>query len=155
MGALALLMTFILLRIIAFVAARPEQFPDEGYGTVLLLLFVLLLLRSAGTTQRHALRARRVDLHLAQPVRPRSVMLGQFGAVVLSALSYHDYEGIALNEDEKPRLVADLGDNNFFMLRNHGLLTVNDHPQWYTVSGGSRSYVETLVNDLAGKRRSQ
>ncbi|MDP7474302.1 MAG: hypothetical protein QGH00_04990 [Candidatus Poseidoniia archaeon] len=47
MGTLALIMTFILLRIIAFVAARPEQFPDEGYGTVLLLLFVLLLLRSA------------------------------------------------------------------------------------------------------------
>ena len=44
MGTLALIMTFILLRIIAFVAARPEQFPDEGYGTVLLLLFVLLLL---------------------------------------------------------------------------------------------------------------
>ena len=86
MGTLALIMTFILLRIIAFVAARPEQFPDEGYGTVLLLLFVLLLLRSAGTTQRHALRARRVDLHLAQPVRPRSVMLGQFSAVALSAL---------------------------------------------------------------------
>ncbi|SVD47323.1 uncharacterized protein METZ01_LOCUS400177, partial [marine metagenome] len=86
MGTLALIMTFILLRIIAFVAARPEQFPDEGYGTVLLLLFVLLLLRSAGTTQRHALRARRIDLHLAQPVQPRSVMLGQFSAVALSAL---------------------------------------------------------------------
>ena len=87
MGALALVMTFILLRIVAFVAASPEQFPDEGYGTVLLLLFVLLLLRSAGMTQRHALRARQVDLHFAQPVRPRSVMLGQFGAVALSALT--------------------------------------------------------------------
>lgn len=42
----------------------------------------------------------------------------------LSSLGYHNYEGIALNEDEKPRLVADLGNNNFLILRNHGLLTV-------------------------------
>jgi ribulose-5-phosphate 4-epimerase/fuculose-1-phosphate aldolase len=42
---------------------------------------------------------------------------------VLSRLGYHDYEGLALNEDEKPRLVRDLGDKNFLMLRNHGLLT--------------------------------
>jgi ribulose-5-phosphate 4-epimerase/fuculose-1-phosphate aldolase len=42
---------------------------------------------------------------------------------VLASLGYHDYEGLALNEDEKPRLVRDLGDKNFLMLRNHGLLT--------------------------------
>jgi ribulose-5-phosphate 4-epimerase/fuculose-1-phosphate aldolase len=42
---------------------------------------------------------------------------------VLSRLGYHDYEGLALNEEEKPRLVRDLGDKNFLMLRNHGLLT--------------------------------
>lgn len=41
----------------------------------------------------------------------------------LSGLSYHDYEGVSLDPDEKQRLVADLGDNNFFILRNHGLLT--------------------------------
>ena len=52
--------------------------------------------------------------------------ISQVSAVVLSSLGYHDYEGIALNEDEKPRLVADLGDNNFFILRNHGLLTVGE-----------------------------
>ena len=38
-------------------------------------------------------------------------------------LGYHDYEGVALNEEEKPRLVADLGSNNALILRNHGLLT--------------------------------
>ncbi len=47
---------------------------------------------------------------------------------VLSSLSYHDYEGLALNEDEKPRLVRDLGDKNFLMLRNHGLLTAARSP---------------------------
>jgi len=40
-----------------------------------------------------------------------------------ATLGYHDYEGVALNDDEKPRLVADLGNNNALMLRNHGLLT--------------------------------
>ena len=42
----------------------------------------------------------------------------------LSSLGYHDYEGVALNDEEKPRLVADLGTNNALILRNHGLLTV-------------------------------
>jgi len=41
----------------------------------------------------------------------------------LASMSYHDYEGVALNPDEKTRLVADLGTNNFMILRNHGLLT--------------------------------
>ena len=44
----------------------------------------------------------------------------------LSALSYHAYEGVALNPEEKPRLVADLGENNFMILRNHGLLTCGE-----------------------------
>jgi ribulose-5-phosphate 4-epimerase/fuculose-1-phosphate aldolase len=50
--------------------------------------------------------------------------ISQQSIVVLASLAYHDYEGIALHEDEKPRLVRDLGDKNFLMLRNHGLLTV-------------------------------
>jgi ribulose-5-phosphate 4-epimerase/fuculose-1-phosphate aldolase len=50
--------------------------------------------------------------------------LSQQSMLVLSSLAYHDYEGIALREDEKPRLVRDLGSKYFFMLRNHGLLTV-------------------------------
>jgi ribulose-5-phosphate 4-epimerase/fuculose-1-phosphate aldolase len=39
-------------------------------------------------------------------------------------LGYHDYEGVALNDDEKPRLVRDLGPHKYLMLRNHGLLTL-------------------------------
>jgi ribulose-5-phosphate 4-epimerase/fuculose-1-phosphate aldolase len=50
--------------------------------------------------------------------------LSQQSIFVLASLAYHAYEGVALNEDEKPRLVADLGDKTFLMLRNHGLLTV-------------------------------
>jgi ribulose-5-phosphate 4-epimerase/fuculose-1-phosphate aldolase len=41
----------------------------------------------------------------------------------LASLAYHDYEGVALNPDEKVRLVRDLGDGNHMILRNHGLLT--------------------------------
>ena len=43
---------------------------------------------------------------------------------MLTSLAYHDYEGVALEDDEKPRLVRDLGAHRFLMLRNHGLLTV-------------------------------
>jgi ribulose-5-phosphate 4-epimerase/fuculose-1-phosphate aldolase len=50
--------------------------------------------------------------------------ISQFSIFVLASLAYHDYEGVALRDDEKPRLVADLGDKTFLMLRNHGLLTV-------------------------------
>jgi ribulose-5-phosphate 4-epimerase/fuculose-1-phosphate aldolase len=50
--------------------------------------------------------------------------LSQFAFIVLPSLSYHDYEGLALNKDEQPRLVRDLGNNNHLILRNHGLLTV-------------------------------
>ena len=50
--------------------------------------------------------------------------LSQHSIFVVSSLAYHDYEGVALVDDEKPRLVADLGDKRFLMLRNHGLLTV-------------------------------
>ena len=50
--------------------------------------------------------------------------LSQHSLFVLSSLAYHDYEGVALEAEEKPRLVRDLGDKHFLMLRNHGLLTV-------------------------------
>jgi ribulose-5-phosphate 4-epimerase/fuculose-1-phosphate aldolase len=50
--------------------------------------------------------------------------LSQQSLFPLSSLAYHNYEGIALNEEEKPRLVADLANKRFMILRNHGLLTV-------------------------------
>ena len=50
--------------------------------------------------------------------------LSQHSIFVLASLAYHDYEGVALRDDEKARLVADLGNRTYLMLRNHGLLTV-------------------------------
>src|SRR5437764_10300628 len=53
--------------------------------------------------------------------------ISQQSIFVLSSLAYHDYEGVALRDDEKPRLVRDLGSKNFLMLRNHGLITVGEN----------------------------
>ena len=39
-------------------------------------------------------------------------------------VSYHEFEGVAVDVDERERLVTDLGGNNAMILRNHGLLTV-------------------------------
>jgi ribulose-5-phosphate 4-epimerase/fuculose-1-phosphate aldolase len=49
--------------------------------------------------------------------------LSQQSLFPLSSVAYHDYEGVALNPEEKVRLVADLGDKHNLILRNHGLLT--------------------------------
>src|SRR6267378_3083225 len=54
--------------------------------------------------------------------------ISQQALFALSSLAYHDYEGLALNEDEKSRLVADLGNKSEMILRNHGLLTVGKSP---------------------------
>jgi ribulose-5-phosphate 4-epimerase/fuculose-1-phosphate aldolase len=50
--------------------------------------------------------------------------LSQQATIALASLGYHDYEGIALHDEEKPRLQRDLGDHAGLILRNHGLLTV-------------------------------
>jgi ribulose-5-phosphate 4-epimerase/fuculose-1-phosphate aldolase len=50
--------------------------------------------------------------------------ISQQSTFVLASLAYHSYEGVALHDEEKPRLQADLGTANHLMLRNHGLLVV-------------------------------
>jgi ribulose-5-phosphate 4-epimerase/fuculose-1-phosphate aldolase len=52
--------------------------------------------------------------------------ISQHSLFVLNSVGYHDFEGPALDADEKPRLQADLGDNRCLILRNHGLLTVGE-----------------------------
>lgn len=89
----------------------------------------------AGFTIHSAVHAHREDamfvmhLHTDQGVAVSSqkeglLPLGQHSLIVLSSLAYHDYEGIALNHDERERLVADIGDKSCLLLRNHGTLTV-------------------------------
>jgi ribulose-5-phosphate 4-epimerase/fuculose-1-phosphate aldolase len=50
--------------------------------------------------------------------------LNQTAMVLCGALGYHDYEGIALDHAERPRLVANLGTRSAMILRNHGTLAV-------------------------------
>ena len=89
----------------------------------------------AGFTIHSAVHAAREDaqcvlhIHSLQGVAVSAqkdglLPISQQSLFCLSSMAYHDYEGVALNEDEKPRLVADLGTKNFLILRNHGLLTV-------------------------------
>lgn len=51
------------------------------------------------------------------------IPMTQAGFQFHNRLAYHDYEGIALDTDERARLVADLGSHNAMILRNHGLIT--------------------------------
>ena len=92
----------------------------------------------AGFTIHSAIHAARDDAHCVFHVHTPSgvavsaqagglLPISQQSIFVIPSLAYHDYEGVALRDDEKPRLVSDLGSRNrYLMLRNHGLLTVAD-----------------------------
>lgn len=91
----------------------------------------------AGFVIHSAIHAARGDVHcvlhthtangIAVSAQAAGVLaISQQSIFVLSSLGYHDYEGVALRDDEKPRLVRDLAGNTFLMLRNHGLLTVGE-----------------------------
>jgi ribulose-5-phosphate 4-epimerase/fuculose-1-phosphate aldolase len=92
------------------------------------------MINPAGFTIHSAIHAAREDaqcvLHIhsingvAVSAQKNGLLpLSQQSLFALASLGYHDYEGVALNEAEKPRLVADLGENTALILRNHGLLT--------------------------------
>jgi ribulose-5-phosphate 4-epimerase/fuculose-1-phosphate aldolase len=60
--------------------------------------------------------------------------LSQHAQLFYGRLGYHDYEGLALNLDERQRLVRDLGSNPAMVLRNHGLLVVGrDVPEAFSI----------------------
>ncbi len=54
--------------------------------------------------------------------------LNQTAQLITGDLAYHDYEGVALDHDERPRLQQDLGTKNLMILRNHGTLTIGRTP---------------------------
>lgn len=47
-----------------------------------------------------------------------------YSAQIYHQVAYHDFEGITVDPDERPRLVADLGQYNLMILRNHGLMAL-------------------------------
>ena len=90
---------------------------------------------AAGFTIHSAIHAAREDAHyvmhlhtdqgVAVSAQTEGLLpLSQHALIVLPRLAYHDYEGIALNLDERERLVHDLGDKTAMLLRNHGTLSV-------------------------------
>ena len=91
----------------------------------------------AGFTIHSAIHAAREDavcvLHchtdagVAVSAQKRGLLpVSQTAMACTADLAYHDYEGVALELDERERLVADLGQKSFMLLRNHGTLTVGD-----------------------------
>lgn len=89
----------------------------------------------AGFTIHSAIHMAREDAHfvmhlhtdhgVAVSAQQRGLQpLSQHALIVRPRLAYHDYEGIAFNLEERERLVADLGDKDLMLLRNHGTLAV-------------------------------
>lgn len=75
--------------------------------------------------------------------------LNQKALAILPRLSYHDYEGVALNLDERERLAADLGDTKIMLLRNHGTLALGESvgEAWlniYSIESACTAQVRTL-----------
>ena len=89
----------------------------------------------AGFTIHSAIHAAREDAHCVIHLHTDAgvgvaaqkgglLPLTQNSLLVIPNLAYHGYEGVALNLDERERLVADLGDKKIMLLRNHGTLAV-------------------------------
>ena len=90
---------------------------------------------AAGFTIHSAVHMSREDAHAVMHVHTDSgvavsstkegfLPLNQHAMFVYHDLAYHDWEGVALNLDERERLVADLGDRHLMILRNHGTLAL-------------------------------
>ena len=97
---------------------------ESGYGV-----------NPAGFTIHSAVHMARPDAHFVMHLHSDQgvavaaqaeglLPLTQHALAVLPVLAYHDYEGIALNLDERARLTRDLGTKNLMLLRNHGTLAV-------------------------------
>ncbi|HEY9647693.1 MAG TPA: class II aldolase/adducin family protein [Chroococcidiopsis sp.] len=88
----------------------------------------------AGFVIHSAIHAAREDLHCVLHTHTKYGMavsaldcgllpISQFALQFYDRVAYHDYEGVALELDERERLVKDLGDRKVMILKNHGLLT--------------------------------
>ncbi|MGC6511841.1 MAG: class II aldolase/adducin family protein [Parvibaculales bacterium] len=93
------------------------------------------IVNPAGFTIHSALHEARADAHcvihlhtddgIAVSAQKDGLLpLSQHAMICHGRVGYHDYEGVALNHDEKQRIIADLGDKPLLILRNHGTLAV-------------------------------
>ena len=101
-----------------------EKVLDNGYQV-----------NAAGFTIHSAIHAAREDAMAVMHLHTDSgvavscmeeglLPLNQHAMFVYHDVAYHDWEGVALNLDERERLVADISDKHLMMLRNHGTLAV-------------------------------
>ncbi len=79
--------------------------------------------------------------------------ISQQAATLIDDLAYHDYEGIAVDLGERERLVADIGDKHFMILRNHGTLTVGNTVgdaflRMYTLERACKAQVMALAGGV-------
>ena len=91
----------------------------------------------AGFTIHSALHMARPDAHAVihlhtphgQAVSAHSeglLPLTQTAMLIRDDVAYHDYEGVAVDLDERERLVANIGDKGAMLLRNHGTLAIGE-----------------------------
>ena len=106
--------------------APPEEVPGEVTADQV---------NRAGHTIHSAIYMARPDAGCALHLHSRAGMavaaleegllpLNQISMQFYDRTAYHDYEGIALDPDERARLIASLGSQNAMILRNHGLIAV-------------------------------
>lgn len=79
--------------------------------------------------------------------------ISQNALLVRTHLAYHEYEGVALNHDERERLIADMGDKSLMMLRNHGTLAVGENCAMafvgiYTLERACSQQVRAMTGEL-------
>ena len=76
-----------------------------------------------------------------------------YSALLHDRIAYHDFEGITVMDDEKPRLVSNLGDKHILILRNHGLLTCGRSiPEAFQAMWGLQRACEVQVaTDATGR----
>src|SRR3954463_13158916 len=91
----------------------------------------------AGFTIHSALHMAREDAHAVMHLHPPHgqavsahsdglLPLTQTAMLIRGEVAYHDYEGVAVDLDERERIIADLGDKGAMLLRNHGTLAVGE-----------------------------
>lgn len=118
----------------------------------------------AGFVIHSAVHAARPDagcvIHLHTPdgvavsaVKGGLLPLNQTAMIVGESLAFHEYEGVAIDETERERLAADLGDKPLMLLHNHGTLSVaasvaEAFLQIYTLEWACRVQVRTLAMGL-------
>jgi ribulose-5-phosphate 4-epimerase/fuculose-1-phosphate aldolase len=124
---------------------------DNGYGV-----------NPAGFTIHSAIHMAREDagcvMHLhnnagtAVSAQKQGLLpITQTAMLVYPRIAYHDYEGVALNLDERERIIRDLGDKDIMILRNHGTLTIGQTvPEAFTLMYFLENACEKQIRAQAG-----